>query len=326
MKNDDAVATQLSVMEETFGWCELDDLTVFRVVGEAARETLQRVVSQDVAGLDEGRTTPALVLTATGQCRALMAVLAVEGGLLLAAPPGRDKALRATLEKFLLLSRCRLEEVSVRALAVVGRNWPAAVGELGADASAVAAGGVVDATAGGLESLAFPAALLGLDGAVVTLRDVVADGVRQRLRALVGRPLSRESLELDRIRRGRAAWGGEVAAEFLPHEIGLDRTAVSTRKGCYIGQETMARLETYGRPNRGLVGLLEIGDSTTPPGLPAELTAEGDETVRGAITSWGNHPEIGGVALAVVRRSHAEEGTVLVAGDRRYRVGTFSLW
>jgi len=324
--NEDALSGQLRAVDESFGWCELEQLAVFRVVGDSARDTLQRVLSQDVARLGDGQTTLALMLTATGQCRALMTVLAVDGGFLLAAPPGRGGALRGTLERFLLLSRCRLDQEPLHAVAAAGPAWSEAVAAIGLDAQVVTGGGVACAASGGGTALAFPAAMLGLDGAVVAVGDETLQDLRARLAAVDGPRVTREALELARVRRGAAAWGEEVSEEYLPHEIGLVDAAVSTRKGCYVGQETMARLETYGHPNRCLVGVRQLDGPSTSPDLPIDLTPEGEEKPRGALTSWVRHPELGGLGLAVVRRKHAGPGNVVAAADRRFRIAPFPLW
>lgn len=322
----DSIAAQLRALADGRSWCDFDDLTVFRAAGETARETLQRVVSQDVGSFTEGRAALALVLSAKGQCRALMAVLAVAGGLRVVAPPGCGERLRKELEKFLLLSRCRLEEATRSAVAVIGSRWPDGLMALGIDPSLVMNGGVATGGSGPEQVVAFPGTLVGVDGAVVAAGESVLSDFRRRL-VDAGVPLvSQEVIELERIRRGFPAWTTEISGNYLPHEIGLDHLAVSTRKGCYIGQETMARLETYGHPNRVLVGIREIDGGGDAPPLPADLTPEGEERPRGSLTAWARHPEIGGVGLAVVRRQYAEPGTCLRVGGRAFTVAAVPLW
>lgn len=306
------------------GACRLPDLVVFEVSGGAARATLQRLLAQDVASLAEGESRLALLLAPRGQCRALMTVAAVDGRLLLVAPPGRSDELRALLEPYLQLSRCRLETVRHGGVAVLGRGWrdaPAGFGEL---RQAGVSGAVRSTGEGAGAALWFPAALLGLHDATLVVGDGGAlDEVTARLACV---PVGPELLELERVRCGFPGWGAELVEAFLPHEIGLERVAVSTRKGCYIGQETMARLETYGHPNRCLVGLHQLGDGPAVPGPPAELIAEGEDRPRGTLTSWVRHPLGGGFGLAVVRRPLAVPGTVLAAGPLRFRVAPFPLW
>jgi tRNA-modifying protein YgfZ len=123
-----------------------------------------------------------------------------------------------------------------------------------------------------------------------------------------------EAWDIMRVEGGFPVWGRDLGPGRLPPEAGLEH-AISYTKGCYIGQETMARIRTYGRVNRQLVSLR--ADVTIPAG--AELFA--GERAVGAVTSAlakssAGHP----LALAYVRRAHVEPGTSLelrapVAGE-----------
>jgi folate-binding protein YgfZ len=97
-------------------------------------------------------------------------------------------------------------------------------------------------------------------------------------------------------------------AETIPQEAGINERAVNFEKGCYVGQETVARLHYKGKPNRHLRGLL-LSE-------PAERRAEivlGDKPV-GRIGSACVSPRLGPIALALVRREAAPGDTVLVDG------------
>ena len=108
--------------------------------------------------------------------------------------------------------------------------------------------------------------------------------------------LSGDELELLRIELGVPRWGREIDESILPAEAGLDRTHVSFSKGCYPGQEPVARLHFRGHPNRGL-RVLEL---TALPPAGAELLHEGRPA--GRVTSVAARPDGSAVALAYVRR------------------------
>ncbi len=114
-------------------------------------------------------------------------------------------------------------------------------------------------------------------------------------------------LELLRIRAGTATWGKEIDDRVLPAEAGLTDRAVSFTKGCYPGQEPIARLHYRGRANRGLRVLVLEGDEL--PAYDAELELEGK--VVGRVTSAATAPE-GVVALAFVRREVPPEAELTV--------------
>ena len=113
-----------------------------------------------------------------------------------------------------------------------------------------------------------------------------------------------EALEVLRIEAGLPALGAELDEEVLPSEARLER-AISTSKGCYVGQEIVARLRARGQVNHLLVGLRL--ESTILPAVGAELESGG--RVTGELTSVGVSPTEGPIALGYVRREHAETGT-----------------
>lgn len=120
--------------------------------------------------------------------------------------------------------------------------------------------------------------------------------------------LPADELELRRIEAGVPRWGAEIDERILPAEAGLDRTHVSFSKGCYPGQEPVARLHFRGHPNRGL-RVLELEEA---PQLGTELVHEG-KTV-GRVTSAARRPDGSVVALAYVR-TEVPEGARLELAD-----------
>jgi folate-binding protein YgfZ len=114
--------------------------------------------------------------------------------------------------------------------------------------------------------------------------------------------------EVLRIEAGTPRYGREVTPERLPQELARDLRAISFIKGCYLGQETVARLDALGHVNRLLRGLALEPGPVPPPGSPLE--AEG--RIVGAITSSAESPGWGRpIALAYVRTSHADPGQVI---------------
>lgn len=123
--------------------------------------------------------------------------------------------------------------------------------------------------------------------------------------------LKAEDWEALRIEAGTPVFGRDVTAENLPQEVGRDEQAISFVKGCYLGQETVARIDALGHVNRMLRGLTFEPGSTPGPG--AILTA-GERSV-GTLTSVVHSPGWGcPIALGYVRTSHAEPGQTVDAG------------
>jgi folate-binding protein YgfZ len=121
-------------------------------------------------------------------------------------------------------------------------------------------------------------------------------------------PVSERAAECVRIEHGRPRYGVDLDETVIPEEAGLNERAVSFAKGCYVGQETVARLHYRGKPNRHLRGL-RLSE-------PAEIGQElhlGERTV-GTLASTAVSPELGPIALALVRRE-APPGSILGVGE-----------
>ncbi|MFL5897532.1 MAG: YgfZ/GcvT domain-containing protein [Solirubrobacterales bacterium] len=135
-------------------------------------------------------------------------------------------------------------------------------------------------------------------------RDRVWDG----LLAAGAVEVSPEAAEILRIEAGRPRFGAEMGTETMPAEAGIVEQAVSFTKGCYIGQETVARLHYKGKPNRHLRGLRL--SEPAPSGALVRLGEKELGTLGGAAVS----PALGPIALAILRRE-AEPGVTVAVGE-----------
>lgn len=120
--------------------------------------------------------------------------------------------------------------------------------------------------------------------------------------------VSPEAVEILRVESGVPRFGAEMDADTMPAEAGIVEDAVSFTKGCYIGQETVARLHYKGKPNRHLRGLRLSGAAA--PGAALRLGEKEVGTLGGAVVS----PALGPVGLAIVRRE-AQPGAQLFVGE-----------
>jgi tRNA-modifying protein YgfZ len=132
----------------------------------------------------------------------------------------------------------------------------------------------------------------------------------ETLRARGAEPVGEEAAECLRIESGRPRYGIDLDDSVIPQEAGLNERAVSFTKGCYVGQETVARLFYRGKPNRHLRGLRL--SQPVPSGSELRL----GERIVGRVTSTAISPRLGPIALALVRREAEPGATVTVAGQR----------
>jgi folate-binding protein YgfZ len=157
---------------------------------------------------------------------------------------------------------------------------------------------------GGIECLAVGTAL-GID-LIVPSGD--AERLRTALSAAGAVEVGPEAAEILRIEAGTPRFGAEMGSTTMPAEAGIVDAAVDFEKGCYIGQETVARLHYRGKPNRHLRGLRLSAPAAT--GTPLTLGDKEVGRVGGSCVS----PAHGPIALAILRRE-AEPGAELAVGE-----------
>src|SRR5207302_9030271 len=121
--------------------------------------------------------------------------------------------------------------------------------------------------------------------------------------------VSEEVVECGRIERGRPRFGVDIDESTIPQEAGLNARAVSFTKGCYVGQETVARLYYRGKPNRHLRGL-----RLSAPAQTGDAISLGEREV-GRVGSTCVSPRLGPIALALVRREAGPGDVVAVGAD-----------
>ncbi|MGH9089276.1 MAG: YgfZ/GcvT domain-containing protein [Acidimicrobiales bacterium] len=280
---------------------------VLVVAGPEAEGYLQGQLSQDVAGMAPGDARDALLLEPDGKLCALLRVTALgERGYALDVDAGHGEAVAARLRRFRLRTKVEIEPVPWPCVALRGPGAAAAVtaGEPGAHGPwvlAVAWHGVagVDVLGPGAEAAVGPAA----------------------------RWCGPAAWEALRIEAGIPAMGRELDAKTIAAEAGLVERAVSLTKGCFTGQELVARLDARGnrvaRHLRGLVVAEDGGGDAGPATLASgtELVGPGGDKVVGRCTSAVWCPGLGRVAgLGYVHRSVDVPGAVALGAPGGPRV------
>ncbi|MGZ8716990.1 MAG: CAF17-like 4Fe-4S cluster assembly/insertion protein YgfZ [Gaiellaceae bacterium] len=230
-----------------------------RVAGPDAADYLQRMVSNDVDGLAAGEARPALLLTPKARVIAPVVVWRrAEQDFLVLTEPELGDVVRALLTRMRLRAKCEIE-----------LEKHASVLVFAADVE------LIQSRAEGIRT-DFPGAVELVDSELAPTIDAA-------------------ELEQRRIEAGVPRWGREIDERILPAEAGLDATHVDFGKGCYPGQEPVARLHYRGHPNRGL-RVLELAEL---PGYDAELVHDGKAV--GRVTSAARREDGSVVALAYVR-------------------------
>ncbi len=282
----------------------LSDRRVLSVSGEDRLTWLDSLSSQALARLSPGESTELLVLDPHGHVEHAASVLDDGSTTWLIADRDDAEGLLAWLVRMRFRLRVDPQDRSAdfavfggtaEAVSALAVATPDAVPLVWRDPwPAVGAGG---------HAYAVPAAHPGSDrdwAEVIVPRaeeETIADAAAAGDLTLAGT----DAAEALRIAAWRPRWAGEVDARLLPHEVDWLRTAVHLEKGCYRGQETVAKVHNLGHPPRRVVALQLDGSDSVLPARGDDVLVDG--SVVGAITSAARHYEEGPIALAVVRRN-----------------------
>ncbi len=249
---------------------------LLRLAGADVRRFLQGILSADVEVLRPGQAAPAAILTVKGKIVAEAIVLdCADGGLHLALPADAADEVIALLDRHIIMDDVTLARDDAAEFAVA---WPGPVAGAGIE--------VLETRHPGPGVLVF--------------------GAPEALAAALAGAAEASPVEWDtrRIEAGAPAWGREITAGTFPPEVGFV-AAVSYDKGCFMGQEPLARIHARGQVNRVLVRVR----AGTCPKDPVDLAAPERPQV-GRWTTWA--PDgAGAIGLAVVHRSAAAPGTIL---------------
>lgn len=285
-----------------------------RIDGAEAAPFLHGLVTNDVKKLRPGEGCRAAFLTPKGRMLADLVAYRTEAGLVLDCDPALPAKLFALLQKYGMFHPVAIADETL-ATAVVHVEGPEARGALARAGFAQlpdAPHAHRVATFAGRALRIASESRAGEPGFDLRLSIVDAEPLVELLVASGAARISPDALDAARVEAGLARWGAELDETLLPNEAWLEKDAISYSKGCYIGQETVARLKTYGHVNRHLVALRLPPDAGI--GLGAEVLS--GETKVGHVTSAVRSARYGAtVALAFVKREHEAPGTELrVAG------------
>ena len=285
------------------------------VEGRDRASFLHGMLTNDVKGLAPGQGCAAAFLDAHGKVMAILRVYALADRLLLELPAGLTQKTLLLLDKYLISEKASFEPMD-DAYAILSVQGPKAGGllaELAGRSLDLAPLAHVEASVAGQPVRIIQRSEFGaLPGFHVWTAPSAAAAVRDALLATGATPLEDEVAEVLRVEAGEPAFGRDADESVLFPELGRE-DLVSYTKGCYIGQEVVARVKYRGHVNRALTGLRLEGERVPAPGAAVATT----EKEIGRITSAVRSPALGApIALGYVRREHREPGqTVSVMID-----------
>jgi folate-binding protein YgfZ len=272
--------------QERMLFADRSERAKLRVHGPKRLWFLHQQLTQSFEDMTPGTARDAAMITVHGRMRGYLETVATEDAVLCHFEPELRPGLIEELSRFAPLIPVEFDDVTEDwgLILVVGPSW--------SEAARLCPQAIVHETT----SLGTPAAYLWmpLESTAKALSDLAGHGYE---------PAAEEHLEALRIERGVPRWGREMDFKTFPQEVGVDERAVHYEKGCYLGQEAMAKIHFRGKVNRRLARL--AGEHPLSPG--AEILLEGKKV--GAVTSASD-----GRGLALLRAA-IEPGTeVMVRG------------
>lgn len=292
-------------------WARLPGVGFLSVKGKDRVSFLHGLLSADVKKVEIGTGAPACLLTAKGGLVAPLAVHHLPDEHLLVGPKAAIPQAYELLTKMAPLSDCQVEVHDLQAWLVAGRSAAKVIEAL--------AGRPSDPGHGGARAFPTSAGVVGaltdfhsgLEGFLLVVPTAAAERFAGMLPGAVEAAgaveLDGSVLEALRVEAGMPDWGRETGPDVFPQEVRLERW-VADEKGCYLGQETMARLRDRGHVNRLLVGL-----KLAAPASPGDPVEGPDGAPVGRLTSVAPSLRLGApLALAFVKREQAAAGQSLV--------------
>jgi tRNA-modifying protein YgfZ len=263
-------------LEAGTAWADLSHFNIVAVTGEDRLKWLHDLTTQFVSDLQPGVWMPSLILDAQGHVEFQFNLVDDGTTTYLVLDPGYVEKLVEYLTKMKFMLRVDVRDAS-------------------SEFVVLRAPGVADAIGG-------PFALV--PRAEVEQMKETFGGVATQVGTW--------ALDAERVAKGRPRIGFETDHKSIPNELGVLNTAVHMKKGCYRGQETVAKIFNLGNPPRRLV-MLHLDGSDV--GFPAAGTkVENDGVVVGFVGTVARHHELGTIALAIVKRNTPTDATLTIEG------------
>ncbi len=281
------------------GVAELGGWSSVTLTGADRQAFLNNFSTNDVKRLTPGDAGETFFTNVKGKIVGHGLVTVRDDALVVVAVPGQADRLIGHLDRYLIREDVTLADTSAE------RSWCLAAGE---QATEIVAKLQRQAPAE-LPLRIFPWEIAaGRPATLIESPPTAAGTLRQALVDLGAVPCGQEAWQAARIEWGLPLYGIDFDAANLPQEIGRNRLAISFTKGCYLGQETVARIDALGHVNQQLVGVRFASDDLPASGTP--LTHAG--ATVGHVSSATFSPRLGGpLALAIVRHTCATPGTLL---------------
>jgi folate-binding protein YgfZ len=304
-----AVAREYGAARDAAAVVNLAERRVLSVAGPERLGFLHNILSNDLASRAPGQGCLAALMDVKGHLLALMRALVTKNTVRLELPAGRLSLVHSTLLHYKVAAPVSFAESRTSVLGVLGPQARDCLGRAGIVVPDLAPESHVEGALAGHDVVVARAGDLPERGFVLHAPAEAAEDAWSALVAAGATPLGRRALDALRIEGGFPWYGPDVGEQNLLHETGLVRDYHSSSKGCYVGQEVIARLEARGGHVNKLLRGLRLSAAAS---VGSAVTDDGREV--GRVTTAAESPLLGPIALAYVHRGHFEPGTRVDVG------------
>jgi folate-binding protein YgfZ len=305
----DPLAEETALATEA-GLSLLTDRAQIALRGADRASFLHNLCTNDIKKLRPGEGCEALLLNAQGKTLAHLYVFAEDEQLVLDAVAAQIDFIRGHLDRYLIREKVEIVPLVDQVdLLFAGARIVPALSMLEIAPLPAEHGSHINAKVFGVTTSIRKVDLAGADSWLLSSQRDELEKVTAALTGVGLRPCGTAAVEAARIAAGAPLWGREISEANLPQELNRDAKQINFTKGCYLGQETVARIDALGHVNRLLVGLRAAGRDV--PEIGAELQSEDGKTIGTVTSATFSHRFGTAIALGYVRRALALPGTVV---------------
>lgn len=291
--------------------------THIELTGGDRAKFLHNFCTNDIRGLAPGQSREAFLTSVQGKVLAFVSVYATPEALWLTSVPGCAERIIAHLSRYQITEEVTFTDrtAELSALLVVGPRAPEVTAAVLPEAAALEPMHLMEKAVDGATLQVRRHDFLKGPCLVVVGPPTTIAALRERLVAAGAKPAGRSVFEALRIEAGFPLYGIDITEANLAQEASRTKTAISFTKGCYLGQEPIARIDAMGHVNQQLCGLHIAAHRAPPPATPV-FSIGPDARQVGHVTSSAESPIDGNaMALAYIRRGFEKSGTALETRD-----------
>ena len=304
------IRQQHDALTAAVGYHPFEARTRIEITGQDRAKFLHGMCTNDILRLESGQGCEAFLTDVQGKVAAYVYVLCRESSLVLETVGNQAADIIAGLDKYLIREDVGLHDASDRstALLVAGVRAEVALGDLIEQPCPRDPCQHVSAELAGIQVML---ARIPFTGPACFFLACPADqrgACCAALESVGALPCDAAAVQIARIEARTPLYGCDITRDNLPQEVDRDSLAISFTKGCYLGQETVARIDALGHVNRTLTGLRFHGQEVPPPGTQI---LSGEKTVARVTSACWSLKWNAPLAMAYVRRGHNRPGTSL---------------